>query len=66
MKLADLIKEKYPNVPFIGFYEEDKYGKPMPIYPDYTDEILETHADREVDEVYYSAEKQTLVVKLID
>lgn len=30
---------------FIGIYEEDDNGRPLPITPDFADEIMETHAD---------------------
>lgn len=55
--LSELINQSYPNVPFIGIYTDDG-----PIYPDYTDEILETHGDLIVVDSYYSKRNDVLVV----
>lgn len=55
--LLELIKQSYQNVPFIGIYTDDG-----PIYPDYTDEILETHGDLIVVDSYYSKRNDVLVV----
>lgn len=64
MTLKELYETKYANVAFIGLYETDKNGKVVPIYPEYADEMLETHGDKIVDEHFYSAEKDVLVVIL--
>lgn len=49
---------------YIGFYEKDENGKPKQIIPDYADEILETHAGREITDYQYVEKHQCLVVKL--
>ena len=64
MTLKELVETKYPKVTFIGFYEEDENGDVKQIYPDYTDEILETHGDVEVEFVHYSKKHDCLVVKV--
>ena len=58
--LAELVESEYPDVPMIGIYE----GPDQTIYPDYTDEYLETHGDRIVVDHYYSTSKNVLVVEL--
>ena len=67
MTLAEKVKEMFGDDiqdKFIGIYEEDENGKVKPIYPDFMDEMLETHGDLEIDpDVYYSKEKKTLVVE---
>ena len=55
--LRELVETKYPDVPLIGVYVTDG-----PIYPDYTDEYLETHGDKEVVSYFYSEAKNVLVV----
>ena len=66
MTLKELYNQKYRNVAYIGFLEYDENGKIKKIYPDYADEILETHGEYIVKEEYYSKSKDTLVVKLED
>lgn len=58
--LAKLVESEYPDVPMVGVYE----GPGTTIYPDYTDEYLETHGDRIVKNYYYSTAKNVLVVEL--
>ena len=64
MTLKELYEQKYKNVPYIGFLEYDENGKIKKIYPDYADEILETHGERVVKNEYYSKAKHVLVVEL--
>ena len=60
MTLKELHKTKYPNAPFIGVFERpEKF-----IYPDYADEVLETHGDKEVINYNYQEKKGVLIVKL--
>lgn len=55
--LKELVAKVYPKVPLIGIYT-----KTGPIYPDFTDEMLETHGDLVVVASYYSKDKNVLVV----
>ena len=55
--LRKLVETQFPNVPLIAVYVEEG-----PIYPDYTDEYLETHGDKIVKSYYYSEAKNVLVV----
>lgn len=64
MTLNELVETKYPKVTFIGLYEKDEYGNLKTIYPEYTDEMLETHGDYEVVDYYYSKKRDVLVVEL--
>ena len=59
MKLKELYKKEFKKVPFIGIYE----GKGKSIYPEYADELLETHGDMEVVDYLYIENKNTLVVQ---
>ena len=67
MTLAEKVKEMFGNDiqdKFIGVYEEDESGGVKPIYPEFMDEMLETHGDLEINpDVYYSEKKKTLVVE---
>lgn len=67
MKLKELAEEVFKGknlvTQSIGFYTEDENGKPNPVYPDYADEILETHGEWEVKDYYYSDKHQCLVVE---
>lgn len=49
---------------YIGIYTENENGTPNKIYPDYADEILETHGKRKVTDYEYSETHQCLVVVL--
>ena len=64
MTLKELYEQKYKGVPYIGFLEYDENSKIKKIYPDYADEILETHGKCLVKEEYYSTSKNTLIVEL--
>lgn len=66
MTLKELVETKYPKVTFIGFYEEDENGNVKSIYPEYADEILETHGNIEVVDHYYSKKHDCLVVSLAE
>lgn len=46
MKLRDLYEKEKENAYYIGIYK----GKNQNIYPDYADEMLETHGDLDVKE----------------
>lgn len=67
MTLKEKVKEMFGDDiqdKFIGVYEGDENGEVKPIYPDFMDEMLETHGDLEIDpDVYYSEKKKTLVVE---
>jgi len=62
MTLAELHKSQFNKVPFIGIYKEID-GKAQPIYPEYADELLETHGKLEVKEYQFVASKNILVVE---
>lgn len=64
MTLKELYEQKYKNVPYIGFLEYDKNGKIKKIYPDYADEILETHGECLVKGECFSASHNTLIIEL--
>lgn len=64
MTLKELYEQKYKNVPYIGFLEYDENGKIKKIYPDYADEILETHGECLVKGEYFSTSQNTLIVEL--
>ena len=67
MTLNNLYKTEYKAAPpFIGLYKTDEKGNIDPIIPDYADEILETHGDKEVIEHKYSTIHHCLVVELKD
>ena len=68
MTLAEKVKEVFGDDirdKFIGEYNVDEVGNVLPIYPEFADELLETHGDLEIDPdlVFYSKKKKTLVVK---
>ena len=63
MKLKDLYEKEFKGVKFIGVYELDDKGNPKQIYPDYADEYLETHGDKEVKDHAYSKKHDCLVVE---
>ena len=51
MTLKEKVKEMFGNDiqdKFIGVYEEDENGEVKSIYPDFMDEMLETHGDLEI------------------
>jgi len=52
------------NKSLIGFYTEDESGNPKPIYPDFADEIIETHGDLQVKDYKYVESKKVLVIEL--
>ena len=58
----DLKGESEPNL--IGFYEEDEKGNVKHIYPDFADEIVETHGDMLVKDYKYVESKNVLVIEL--
>ena len=62
MKLKELCKKEFKKVQFLGVYETDENGNVKPIYPDYADELLETHGDMEVKDYTYSQKHDCLVV----
>ena len=64
MTLEELHKTKYPKVALIGIFDPNNPTKP--IYPDYADELIETHGDKEVVDHMYSDKKGVLVVALKD
>ncbi len=49
---------------FIGFYEEDENGNVKPIYPDYADEIIETHGEKEVIDYRFLSDRNILVAEI--
>lgn len=59
MTLNKLYKEQFKKVPMIGIYE----GPNKQIYPEYADEILETHGDLEVKDYCFSEKHNVLVVE---
>ena len=63
MTLKELHKTKYPKVKFIGIYTKDSNGNVNPIYPEYADEMIETHGDKEVKDYQYSEKHKVLVVE---
>ncbi len=48
----------------VGFYEEDKNGTPKNIYPEYADEIIETHGNDLVADYVYLDNHNLLVISL--
>lgn len=68
MKLKELAEEVFKSknieTQSIGIYTEDEKGNPNPIYPEYADELLETHGELEVEDSFYSEKHQCLVVAL--
>lgn len=48
----------------VGFYEEDKNGTPKKIYPEYADEIIETHGNDLVADYVYLDNHNLLVISL--
>ena len=67
MKLKELAEEVFKGknieIQSIGIYTEDEKGNPNPIYPEYADELLETHGELEVEDSFYSEKHQCLVVE---
>ena len=61
---AEVFKDKDIKTQSIGFYTEDENGTPNKIYPDFADEILETHGNKEVEYYEYSEQHQCLIVVL--
>ena len=67
MTLNNLYKTEYNAAPpFIGLYKTDEKGNIGPIIPDYADEILETHGDKEVIDLELQTIHRCLVVELKD
>lgn len=64
MTLEELYKKKYPKVDMIGMFDPNSPTKP--IYPEYADELIETHGTKEVVDHMYSDKKGVLVVVLKD
>ena len=64
MTLKELHNTKYQKVGLIGIFDPNNPTKP--IYPDYADELIETHGDKEVTDHMYSTKKDVLVVALKD
>ena len=63
MKLKELTKQLFgDNIQdkMIGIYE----GEDKKIYPDFADEMLETHGDHNVVDYQYVESKKVLVVEL--
>ena len=61
MTLAEKVKEMFGDDiqdKFIGEYKVNEIGDVLPIYPEFMDEMLETHGDLEIDpDVFYSEKK---------
>ena len=64
MTLKELHETKYPKVDMIGTFDPNNPTKP--IYPEYADELIETHGDKEVVDHTYSEKRRVLVVVLKD
>ena len=67
MSLKELVKKVFKGKKireqFIGIYEEDEKGNPKPIYPEYADELLETHGELIVENYQFVQSKNVLVVE---
>lgn len=67
MSLNEVVKKVFKGKriqeQFIGIYEEDEKGNPKPIYPEYADELLETHGELIVKDYKYVQNKNVLVVE---
>lgn len=64
MTLSELMnKEKFKNVKYVAVWDQ---MDPDSVYPDFTDEYLETHGDYEVMDYEYLKDKDVMVVELVD
>lgn len=56
------VYEKYPEAEFIAVFEGEDF--PEELEPDYADEYLETHAEREVVNYWYYEHNSLIVAQL--
>ena len=64
MTLLEVYETKYPETKYIAVFEGKELPDPKNIEPDYADEYLETHGDREVVDYWYSEENKLIVAQL--
>lgn len=64
MTLLEVYETKYPEAKYIAVFEGKESPDPRNIEPDYADEYLETHGDREVVDYWYSEENKLIVAQL--
>lgn len=64
MTLLEVYETKYPEAKYIAVFEGKELPDPRNIEPDYVDEYLETHGDREVVDYWYSEENKLIVAQL--
>lgn len=62
MTLKELYESKYSHIEFIGLWEYDENGYVKDVYPDYADEILETHGNMIVKD--HTISQGVLIVEL--
>ena len=64
MTLLEVYETKYPEAKYIAVFEGKGFPDPRDLEPDYADEYLETHGDREVVDYWYSEENKLIVAQL--